>query len=250
MEAPKLTGFTKDRPRLRANARAAAQDITKPDIVELSDIRAKIEAAGQDADQLDGGGRRLQSQVGHSDAQRRYLADRRPATRCSLDRSGGRHHRRATSCRTSRSGEDAARHASTPSGWKSTNGGEVVRFDRRCEDDAGQYAGSRRATGRRSTAMITVRSLHCGCCRPRAGAGRGAAGAARRRSQRARRAQRAAGLFAEPRQAGADRSGYARGARQGQDGDLHRQREGRAGRHHMRCKSLVVFYDNKARPAA
>ena len=44
MEAPKLAGFTKDGRGYELNARAAAQDITKPDIVELHDIRAKIEA--------------------------------------------------------------------------------------------------------------------------------------------------------------------------------------------------------------
>ena len=47
MESPKLTGFTKDSRAYELNARAAAQDITKPDIVELTDIRAKIEIEGQ-----------------------------------------------------------------------------------------------------------------------------------------------------------------------------------------------------------
>jgi lipopolysaccharide export system protein LptC len=44
MEAPKLAGFTKDGRSYELNARAAAQDITKPDIVELRDIRARMEA--------------------------------------------------------------------------------------------------------------------------------------------------------------------------------------------------------------
>ena len=43
MEAPKLSGYTKDARSYELNARAAAQDITNPDVVELSDIRAKIE---------------------------------------------------------------------------------------------------------------------------------------------------------------------------------------------------------------
>src|SRR5436305_1132848 len=42
------------------------------------------------------------------------------------------------------------------------------------------------------------------------------------------RAERAAGLLGEPRSTGADRSFKARGARQGQDGDLLGQREGGA----------------------
>jgi lipopolysaccharide export system protein LptC len=44
MASPRLTGFTKDARPYELNARAAAQDITKPDIVELTDIRAKIES--------------------------------------------------------------------------------------------------------------------------------------------------------------------------------------------------------------
>ena len=43
MESPKLSGFTKDSRAYEVTARAAAQDITKPDFVELSDIRARIE---------------------------------------------------------------------------------------------------------------------------------------------------------------------------------------------------------------
>lgn len=44
MESPKLTGFTKDARAYELNARAAAQDITNPDVVELTDLRAKLEA--------------------------------------------------------------------------------------------------------------------------------------------------------------------------------------------------------------
>jgi lipopolysaccharide export system protein LptC len=44
MEAPKLAGFTKDARGYELSARAAAQDITNPDVVELQDIRAKIES--------------------------------------------------------------------------------------------------------------------------------------------------------------------------------------------------------------
>lgn len=43
MEAPKLAGFTKDARAYELSARAAAQDITNPDVVELQEIRAKIE---------------------------------------------------------------------------------------------------------------------------------------------------------------------------------------------------------------
>jgi lipopolysaccharide export system protein LptC len=45
MEAPKLSGYTRDRRWYEMNAKAAAQDVTKPDLVELAEIRAKLETA-------------------------------------------------------------------------------------------------------------------------------------------------------------------------------------------------------------
>jgi lipopolysaccharide export system protein LptC len=45
MEAPKLSGYTRDNRWYEMNAKAAAQDVTKPDIIELVDVRAKIETA-------------------------------------------------------------------------------------------------------------------------------------------------------------------------------------------------------------
>jgi lipopolysaccharide export system protein LptC len=44
MEAPKLSGYTKDRRWYELSASAAAQDITKPDLIDLHDVRAKVEA--------------------------------------------------------------------------------------------------------------------------------------------------------------------------------------------------------------
>jgi lipopolysaccharide export system protein LptC len=43
MEAPKLSGYTRDRRWYELSARAASQDITKPDAFELYDVRARIE---------------------------------------------------------------------------------------------------------------------------------------------------------------------------------------------------------------
>src|ERR1043165_5515266 len=43
MEAPKLSGYTRDQRWYEINAKAAAQDDTKPDQLELDTIRAKIE---------------------------------------------------------------------------------------------------------------------------------------------------------------------------------------------------------------
>ena len=43
MEAPRLAGYTRDQRAYELSARAAAQDITKPDLVELKEIRAKLD---------------------------------------------------------------------------------------------------------------------------------------------------------------------------------------------------------------
>ncbi|MFG1358813.1 hypothetical protein [Xanthobacter pseudotagetidis] len=45
MEEPKLSGFTDDRRGYSVNARTAEQDLTKPDIVDLTDIEARMELA-------------------------------------------------------------------------------------------------------------------------------------------------------------------------------------------------------------
>jgi lipopolysaccharide export system protein LptC len=43
MELPRLNGFTTDSRRYELTARAAAQDLTKPDVLELKDINATVE---------------------------------------------------------------------------------------------------------------------------------------------------------------------------------------------------------------
>jgi lipopolysaccharide export system protein LptC len=43
MEAPKLTGYTREQRWYEMTAKGATQDVTKPDLIELSQIRAKIE---------------------------------------------------------------------------------------------------------------------------------------------------------------------------------------------------------------
>jgi lipopolysaccharide export system protein LptC len=47
MQQPRLVGFTKDARPYSVTARTAAQDITKPDAVELQDIRATIASRDQ-----------------------------------------------------------------------------------------------------------------------------------------------------------------------------------------------------------
>lgn len=51
MEQPRLSGFTKDQRAYEFTADAAAQDLTKPDIVELHNIHAKVEM--QDKSMMD-----------------------------------------------------------------------------------------------------------------------------------------------------------------------------------------------------
>jgi lipopolysaccharide export system protein LptC len=45
MQAPKLSGFTKEQRWYELSADGATQDVTKPDFIELSAVRAKIETA-------------------------------------------------------------------------------------------------------------------------------------------------------------------------------------------------------------
>lgn len=42
MESPRLAGFTKDQRSYEVTAKGAAQDLAKPDLVELNDLRAKL----------------------------------------------------------------------------------------------------------------------------------------------------------------------------------------------------------------
>ena len=43
MESPKLSGYTRDQRWYELNAKSAAQDVTKPSMVELQEVRAKIQ---------------------------------------------------------------------------------------------------------------------------------------------------------------------------------------------------------------
>jgi lipopolysaccharide export system protein LptC len=43
MQQPRLAGFTNDNRHYDLTARAAAQDLTKPDVIELQGIRANVE---------------------------------------------------------------------------------------------------------------------------------------------------------------------------------------------------------------
>jgi lipopolysaccharide export system protein LptC len=47
MQAPRLAGFTRDNRPYAVTARAAEQDVTKPDVLELQDIHATMETQGK-----------------------------------------------------------------------------------------------------------------------------------------------------------------------------------------------------------
>jgi lipopolysaccharide export system protein LptC len=66
MEKPRMSGFTKDARAYEFNADAAAQDLTKPDIVELQKIRAKLQM--QDKSMMD-----LSADTGIYDTKRETL---------------------------------------------------------------------------------------------------------------------------------------------------------------------------------
>jgi lipopolysaccharide export system protein LptC len=53
MESPRLSGFTPDKRAYELSARAAAQDLTNPNQVELNDMHAKIELEDKSTVQLD-----------------------------------------------------------------------------------------------------------------------------------------------------------------------------------------------------
>jgi lipopolysaccharide export system protein LptC len=66
MEKPRMSGFTKDARAYEFNADAAAQDLTKPDIVELKKIRARLQM--QDQSMMD-----LSADTGIYDTKREML---------------------------------------------------------------------------------------------------------------------------------------------------------------------------------
>ena len=138
MEAPKLAGFTKDGRGYELNARAAAQDITKPDIVELHDIRAKIEA--QDRTPIN-----LTAVDGLFDRKSGILKlakDVMLTTPSYRDQSRGSHRRHYDEQRgveQAGAGEDAARRRQLQAS-RSRQRRRSRALSRRREDDAGEHA--------------------------------------------------------------------------------------------------------------
>ena len=59
MEQPRLAGFTSDARAYELTADTAAQDMTRPDIVELRNIRAKVEMQDKTSMEMTAGQRHL-----------------------------------------------------------------------------------------------------------------------------------------------------------------------------------------------
>ena len=104
MEAPKLSGFTRDQRWYELTAKAAAQDITKPDVVELQEIRAKIEMQDKSTINLSATDGLLRPQDRHAHARpQTILLTSSSGYEMQLERSHGRHRQRQCRVRTSRS---------------------------------------------------------------------------------------------------------------------------------------------------
>lgn len=56
MEAPRLAGYTRDSRAYELTARAAAQDLSRPDLVELKDIKAKLDMQDRSSMQMSAAG--------------------------------------------------------------------------------------------------------------------------------------------------------------------------------------------------
>ncbi len=56
MEAPRLAGYTRDSRAYELTARAAAQDLSKPELVELKDIKAKLDMQDRSSMQMSAAG--------------------------------------------------------------------------------------------------------------------------------------------------------------------------------------------------
>ncbi|MFG1477393.1 LPS export ABC transporter periplasmic protein LptC [Xanthobacter sp. V4C-4] len=66
MELPKLSGFTDDNRGYSVTAKTATQDLTRPDVIDLTDIEAKLEMA-------DHGWARVQARKGSLDTKSQFI---------------------------------------------------------------------------------------------------------------------------------------------------------------------------------
>jgi lipopolysaccharide export system protein LptC len=128
MQQPRLAGFTQDRRPYVVTARAAAQDVAKPDAVELQELRAKIEMK-------DTGAFEMTAQVGffESKADQLTLQDNITVSSANFQ---ARLSEAVVNVRTSQIVSEKPVEVTIPQGTinanrlEVTNSGEVIRFER------------------------------------------------------------------------------------------------------------------------
>ena len=224
MEQPRLSGFTRDERAYELSADAAKQDLTKPDLIELRNIRAKVQM--QDKSTVE-----MSATAGIYDSKAETL---KLDQNILLSSSAGYRGELSEALIDIRKGYVVSEHPVAvemlqgklnASRLEIVDSGDLVRFDggvsmtlmlTRCHGIANQ--------SRNEMIALRIPLLIAAAMLVMAGAPLGA-------QPLERAAERAAGLCAEPRSAGAYRSGHAGSARQGQGGDLQRRCKSAAGRH-------------------
>ena len=247
MESPHLAGFSTDQRPYEVWAKAAIQDLTDPDHVELKTLRAKVMMEDKSTVTMD-------AHTGYFDSKQQMLDLRKDIF---LQSSTGYEAKLSQAYVDINKGSVTSdEHVDvkllngtlTADKLRIINSGEVVRFEGNVvmnlimesppapepepeppppPQDAVRLRQVRQHEMifmmqffSRSFAAAVI-CARADCRRRRTCAGRHVG-----------RAECDAGLFAKPRPADSDRGGLARNARQEKGSDLRRQREGRAGRHH------------------
>ena len=128
MEAPKLSGYTRDQRWYEMNAKSAAQDVTKPDVVELAEVRAKIETADKSTILLSAKDGLYNRKTSMLNLNRNIVVKSSSRLRDASRRSRRRHRQRRGRVRTSRSRCSRRTPRSMPIGLKSRSPAMIVRF--------------------------------------------------------------------------------------------------------------------------
>ena len=227
MEAPKLSGYTRDQRWYEMNAKAATQDVTKPDVVELAEVRAKIETEDKSTIFLSSKDGLYNRKTSILNLNHNVIVRRRPASRC-ISMKPSSTPPTARLCPTSRSRRSRQDSTLNSDRLEVEKSGEIVCFigsvvmnidnlnkpqqprrrrspRRRNDEREVDQRGIRRGVSGR-------RDLVCGGAIPFQHDQQSQHARNRERHQRA---ERAAGLSAKSRSAGEDRSLPARGSRQG-----------------------------------
>ena len=130
MQSPRVNGFTRDARPYELSAKAAAQDLTRPDVVELSDLHAKFQMQRQRT----GGNRFAQTGTFHSKKELLELGNDIVVTstngyRVMLDKAVDRYSRASARDRSTCSGGIDTAASCRANSMKILESGELVRFD-------------------------------------------------------------------------------------------------------------------------